>query len=159
MKRNTYNPEDSEAARQFKIILDDILFESRLKKNKAAAKLNISSERMYKYVNSKAIDNNLPAYMLPLWHKMIGPELLRWVNNEAGCTTVELPEKASNVMDAVTAASRAMKECSEAIDVFAKAVQDGSVSAWEMKDIKREITEALSALVGLQVTAENMRRR
>jgi hypothetical protein len=76
--------DDSEAAHQLKRLLANCLLEARLKANEAAARLNISAERGYKYLNEANLNNNLPAYLLPLWTRMIGEDLLQYLSHEAG---------------------------------------------------------------------------
>lgn len=150
-----FDIEDTEAARAFKRVLDDSLYSHGLKVTDAARRLNISSERMYKYLNPETV-NNFPAYLIPIFTLMIGPELLRYVASEAGYSIVKLPEIRAS-LDAVQAASRALKECCEAVEEFSKALEDGRVSLWELKDLRREIAEAVEALLGLQVLAEEIR--
>jgi len=123
--RSFYNPEDTEAARQLKRFLNDLLYEKRLKVNQAAAKLNISTERLYKYLNENAGNNNLPAYLLPHWTRLIGDELLSFLAHEAGYAIVKLPSAQENIKDAIKQAACAMKECSEAIEKFAQIIEDG----------------------------------
>ena len=153
--KSSYHPEDTEAALAFKRVLDDILYSHGLKVTDAARRLNVSSERMYKYLNPETV-NNFPAYLIPIFTLMIGPELLRYVASEAGYSIVKLPEIRAS-LDAVQAASRALKECCEAVEEFSRALEDGKVSLWELKDLRREIAEAVEALLGLQALAEERR--
>lgn len=155
--RACYNEEDSAAGRNLKIVLEDIMYERGLKPQDCAAKINISSERLYKYLNKNNTYNNLPAYLIPIWHRMVGPDLLKYLAHEAGCVIIDAPRESDDIMDAVESATSAMKECSEALHAFSTAVADGRVSYREYKDIVREVTEAMSALLGLQLTAERMR--
>jgi len=58
VRRTCYNPEDSESARRIKRFIGDQLFEKKLQIKEAAAKVNLTSERLYKYVNEAATNNN-----------------------------------------------------------------------------------------------------
>ena len=54
-------------------------------------------------------------------------------------------------------ATEAMKECSQALEAYLDAVEDGRVSLWELKSVEKEINEAVQALLTLKATAEGMR--
>lgn len=155
--RSYWNEADSEAAVAFKQKLAEILAERRLTVKEAAARLNITSERLYKYLNEAAGNNNLPAYLLPIFTKMIGPDLLLYLAHEAGYTVARLPEETPTLKDALCAATTAMRECSGALEAFSKAVEDGKVTPEEMDRVRKEVREALSALFTLQAIAEGMR--
>jgi hypothetical protein len=150
---------DTEAGRKLKLVLEDLLYEQRLRPHEAAARINISSERLYKYLNRNSGNNNLPAYLLPMWTRMIGPALLRYINHEAGCAMVELPELPPDIPEAIEACTAAMKECAEALASFAAAVADGIVTRRDLKEVKREVSDAVASLLALQMVAENMRRK
>jgi hypothetical protein len=61
-----------------------------------------------------------------------------------------------DVLEAVKGSSRAMKECSEALECFCKVVDDGQVTRRELKKLTREVNEALSALAALRLIAEEL---
>ena len=157
--RSFYNPEDTEAARQFKRFLNDLLYEKGLKVNQAAAKLNINAERLYKYLNENAGNNNLPAYLIPHWTKLIGEELLSFLAYEAGYAVAKLPSTEESLKDILQYATRAMKECSEAIEKFAQVIEDGKVTYQEFRSLKKEVREAISALLSLEKMSEAMREK
>jgi hypothetical protein len=158
VRRSSYNPEDSESARRIKRFISDQLFEKKLKVNEAAAKVNLTSERLYKYLNEAATNNNLPAYLMPIWNRMIGPELMMLMAHESGGAFVELPERQPDARDAVIAAARAMRECAEVVESFGGAIEDGHITVRELRDIKKEIRDAVSALLGLEMVAEEMNK-
>lgn len=150
--------EDPEAAVRLKRFLEDLLFERRLQASEAASRLNISRERLYKYLNTAAGNNNLPCYLLPIFTRMIGPELLLHLAREAGYAATRLPEEAdTDPLEAARAAAAAMKDCSEVIGTFSEALADGRVSAWEYRDLHKAVTAALAALCRLEGIASAMR--
>lgn len=153
--RSSYHPEDTEAALAFKRLLEDTLYLRGLTVREAARKLNISSERLYKYLNPETV-NNFPAYLVPLFTVSVGPELLRYLAQEAGYSIVKLPEVKGG-LEAVKMAAEALKECSEAVEEFSRALADGRVSLWELREIRKEIAEAVEALLGLEKLAEELR--
>ena len=154
--RAFFSEEENEMVLEFKRRLEDILFEKRIKIKEAAKRLGISSERMYKYLNPGS-NNQFPASLLALWTRIIGPELLSWIAHEAGYAIAKLPEGEVGLKDAVKVASKAMKECSEALEAFSKAVEDGKVTQEEWEKVKKEVREALSALFALEKIAGGMR--
>lgn len=157
-KLREWSEEDSEAGRKFKMFIEDCLYEKGLKPGDAAARINISSERMYKYLNRNSAYNNLPAYLIPIWHRTIGPELLSYLAHESGAAVVNFPEKPLDLSDAIEAAARAMRDCAEAIATYSQAVEDGEVTARGAKQVAREVREAIRALLGLRITAERLQR-
>ena len=148
---------DSQTAIAVKQALQEILLEHKLLIKEAAARLNISTERLQKYLNENAGHNNFPAYLVPIFTKMIGPELLSYLAHESGYALVKLPEERPDLRGALKAATRTMRECSEAIEAFGKAIEDGKVTLEEFQALKREIREAIEALLSLQTIAEGMR--
>jgi len=158
VRRTCYNPEDSESARRIKRFIGDQLFEKKLQIKEAAAKVNLTSERLCKYVNEAATNNNLPTYLLPIWSRMIGPELMMLVAHESGGAFVQLPHCQPDPRDAVVAAAKAMRECAEVVESFGGAIEDGHITMRELRDIKKEIREAVSALLLLETVAEEMNK-
>lgn len=158
MRRSNYNPEDSESARRVKRFVADLLFEKKLKVNEAAAKVNLTAERLYKYVNEAATNNNLPSYLLPIWNRMIGPELMMLLAQESGGSFVQLPERQPDPRDAVMVAAKAMRECAEVVEAFGGAIEDGHITMRELRDIKKELRDAVSALLSLEMVAEEMNK-
>lgn len=156
--RHPQHVEDSEAARLLKRRLDDILFAEHLRVNEMAAKLNISAERGYKYLNEASLNNNLPAYLIPLWTRMIGPQLLSMLNHDAGYVAVPLPTEQPSVESALQATAMVMKECGEAIQSVSNALTDGAISGMEWRAFQQEVRETLEALVTLEQVVERMRR-
>ncbi|MEE9612564.1 MAG: phage regulatory CII family protein [Desulfatiglandales bacterium] len=158
MRSRYINPEDTATGRQLKRYLTDLAFDKRLKTNEIAARLNISEERAYKYFN-ESTPNHLPAYLLPLWAKVIGPELLDHLNFRAGRISTDIPPESVDDKALVKAAAHATKECGEALLEFSQAIDDDDISFREAKGIKKEALEAMSALAGLVALAErNMNR-
>lgn len=158
MRKNGFDPRDNEMAQAFKRLMEDVLFEKKLKVTDASKKTGIPVEALYKYLNPNSW-NNLPAFWIPTWTKEIGPELLMWLAKESGYAVAKLPSEDIDQMEAVRVATKALKECSEALEAYSKAVEDGKVTVWEMRDIRREVTEALSALLALEKMAETMREK
>lgn len=152
-----WNEADSQAAIEFKQFLQKLLVEKGLIVKEAAARLNINTERLYKYLNENAGHNNFPAYLIPIFTKMIGPELLSHLAYEAGYAIVKLPEERPGLRGALKAAARAMRECSEALEAYSKAIEDGTVTQEEFQRVKREVREAVEALLAIQAIAEGMR--
>ncbi|MEM5786272.1 MAG: phage regulatory CII family protein [Syntrophobacteraceae bacterium] len=153
MKNGCWSQEDSEAGRQVKRLIEDLLFQERLPVNQAAARLNISAERLYKYLN-QATSNNIPAYLVPIWTRVIGPAFIMHLAKESGGAFVPLVAGQVDELEAIRSASAAMKECSEALNEFSKAYTDGNVTLAELKKIRREVMEAVSALLVLESVAE-----
>jgi len=157
MRKNGFDPRDNEMSQAFKRLMEDVLFEKRLKVTEASRKTGIPTEALYKYLNPNSW-NNLPAFWIPIWTKQIGPELLMWLAKEAGYAVAKLPDDENiSHIDAVKAAAKAMKECSEALETYSKAIEDGKITLLELKNIKKEVTEALSALLFLEKVSEAMR--
>lgn len=156
-QKEAFLVEDLEGAAEVKRFLEDDLFTKHLKTKEAAKRLNISAERLYKYINPNTFNNNIPAFLIPLWTTMIGPEFLRYLAAESGYGIMRLPKAKGELKEAVKAASDAMRECSEALEKYLDAIDDDHVSLRELKDIKREIIEAIEALLNLDVIAEKIR--
>lgn len=154
IRRDLYNEEDTEAARQLKRFLLDELFEQRIKVNEAAARLNVTAERMYKYTNEGSMINNIPAYLLPLWTKQVGSGLLSHLAQAAGYALVELPPAKSNGVEISKTASRAMRECGQVIGRFLDCLEDGTVSEQERREFMTEAREALSAIAAMIARVE-----
>ncbi len=158
MHKEAFRAERLEGAIEVKRFLEDDLFVKQLKINEAAKKLNVSAERLYKYINPNSHNNNFPIFLLPLYTAMIGPELLRYLATESGYGIVRIPAGNDDVKTAVQAASEAMKECSEALEVFLTAVEDDRVPLRELKAIRQATSEAVEALMHLDMVAANMRK-
>jgi len=154
-----YIIEDSEAAIQFKEELEKHLYNRGFQAKHAASQLNITKERLYKYLNPMAGNNNFPAYLLPLYTKVIGDQMLRYIAHESGFTLTRLPRRNIQFTDALQLAARTMKECSDVITSFSNSMLDGKISENEFKDIKREVREAQEALVALQLAAEQIKKQ
>src|SRR5262245_20981276 len=135
---------DSEAIHAFKRLLADRLDAAQLPIHDAAAKLNISSERLYKYLNA-GIPNSLPAYLLPLWTRMIGPELLQALAHEAHYAIAELPRVLPDWKDGVQLAARITRECGEILTIFAKSIEDEEVTARELREIERAVQHGIAS--------------
>ena len=159
-RKGYWDEGDSQAAIALKQVLQEIFLDHRLLIKEAAARLNISTERLQKYLNENAGHNNFPAYLVPIFTKMIGPELLSYLAHEAGYAIVKLPEPGERpeLRGVVKAATRAMRECAEALEAFGKAIEDGTVTPEELREVKREVREAVEALLTLQYLAERMRK-
>ncbi|MBN1253949.1 MAG: hypothetical protein JXA50_01575 [Deltaproteobacteria bacterium] len=157
MQKEAFLVEDLEGAAEVKRFLEDDLFTKHLKTNEAAKRLNISAERLYKYINHNTFNNNIPAFLIPLWTRMIGPEFLRYLAAESGYGIMKLPKVKGELSEAIKVASDAMKECSEALRKYLDGIDDGHVSLRELKDIKKEVIEAIEALLNLDVMAEKVR--
>jgi hypothetical protein len=150
-----YNPHDSEAIHSFKVRLADLLTEANLPIADAAAKLNISSERLYKYLNA-GLPNSMPMYLLPLWTRMIGPELLAQLAAEAHFDLVERPRVLPDWQNSVELAGNLARECGEILQVFAKSMDEDNVTARELRQIQQAVGKAIAALLSMQVVAEAM---
>lgn len=147
-----------DGAGELKRTLDDILYHRRLKVNKAAERLGIAPERLYKYLSKNSYHNNLPAFLLPNFTKEIGPELLMYLAYEAGHGIYRLPQNGDlSLKDAVIEGVRAMHECSEALHVYGHAIEDGRISYQEDKALHKEIPEAVEALLTILEIAKRMR--
>jgi hypothetical protein len=149
MHKEAFRAERLEGAIEIKRFLEDDLFTKKLKINEAAKKLNVSAERLYKYLNPNSHNNNFPVFLLPLYTAMIGPELLWYLATESEYGIVKIPAGNGDIRAAVQAASEAMRECSEALEVFLTAVDDDRVSLRELKAIKQQTTEAIETLLRL----------
>lgn len=131
--------EDSETGRQHKDFLNEMLMGKGISGKAAAAKINISAERLYKYLNPGAGNNNLPAYLVPIMSTMVSTAYLEWLCAEAGFSAVKLPEADGDLQDAVEAASIALADTSAALLTFSRAIKDGVVTPEEMDKIKRRV--------------------
>lgn len=149
--------EDSETGRQHKEFLGDMFIGMGLKIKAAASQINISAERLYKYLNESAGGNNLPAYLVPIITKCISPAYLQWLCAESGYSAIKLPEGDVDLGEALVAGSVAMKDCGNVLNSFSMAIKDGSVTPEELIDIKRRVRYANMSLLTIQATAEKMR--
>lgn len=158
MYKSGFLNEDLEGARDVKRLLEDILFEKKIKIKEAAKRMNISSERLYKYINPHSLNNNFPAFLIPIFTITIGPELLRYLASEAGYGILRFPKSDGELREAVRMASDAMRECSEALETYLDAIEDDRVTYREMREIATQVTEAVEALLNLKMVAERMRK-
>lgn len=145
-----FDADDSEAAHTFKALMADILTEADLPTNEAAAKLNISSERLYKYLN-QGIPNSLPAYLVPIWTRMIGPQLLQHLAQDAHYAVAELPAVIQDWKDAVDLAAQVMRECGEVLRLIGESIDHEEVTFRDYREIQRACQKALGAVLGIQV--------
>lgn len=157
IRRDLYDVEDTEAARQLKRFMAEQLFEQRIKTNEAAARMNVTSGRMYTWLNEGNMITNPPMHLIPLWTRVIGPQLLNYLAHQAGYTVVELPKGPADLFDTPKTASRAMKESAGAISHFIQCAEDGKVTEEEWRGFVREAQEALSAIAGMISKADEMR--
>jgi hypothetical protein len=156
--RETFN-EDSETGRQHKEFLSDMLMGMGLKTKSAAGKINISAERLYKYLNESAGNNNLPSYLVPIVTTMISPAYLEWLCAEAGYSATKLPEGEMDIVDAIRLGGMAMEDCGKVLSTYSKAIEDGRISSKEEADVKRSVRYAIKSLLAIQEITSKMRKR
>lgn len=151
-----FNVELIEQSVRLKRFLNDILFTKRLRINEVAKRLEVPAERFYKWTNPDNVYNNLPAYLLPDITQKIGDDLLRYIAIEAGYGIVKMPCIKWNQKESARIGITALKECSEALEVYASAIEDDRVTLRERKEIIKEVSQAIQALLSLKEAAERM---
>ncbi len=159
MEKEMIRSEGSETARQHKEFLSDMLTDKGITTRSAASKINISNERMYKYLNEDANINNFPSYLIPMLTKIIGPEYLQYLCAESDYIAVEIPRNFQSFKDATMAAAKTMELSGKAISEYCKAIEDYEINSDEWKKIRQTIDPAMGALASLRRMAEVLRVR
>lgn len=162
--------QDSEAARAFKRRQEELLFARaaerealrfpntrRLTITEAARIMGVSSERTFKYLNPEA-ENSFRAYLLPLWHLRVEPQLLQEVCAESGGVFVPCPEMPSNPIEGISAAAEVLKQASEATQVFLEALADKRLTKREFEAIIRETQDVIAAALAVRLIAQQLYR-
>ncbi|MCP3923030.1 MAG: hypothetical protein GY714_10630 [Desulfobacterales bacterium] len=151
--------EGSETARQHKEFLSDMLLDKGIRTRDAAGKINISAERMYKYLNEDANINNFPAYLIPMLTKIIGPEYLQFLCAESDYITVKIPKKFQGFKDTVMAAAKTLELAGKAVAEYSKAIEDYQIDHHEWKKIQKTIDPAMASLASLRKMAQALKVR
>lgn len=151
-----FNLDSIEQSVKFKRTLTDLLFTKKLYINRVAKTLGHPPERFYKWSNPDNPYNNFPAYLITEFTKQIDDALLRHIATGAGYGVVRLPCVKWNEKEATKMAIIAMRECAEALETYASAIEDNHVTLRERKDVIKQVSEAIQALLGLKEMVERM---
>lgn len=148
-------PPIPEASYLLKRFIDDLLERKGLQVNEAAARINEPSDRLYKWRNL-GIPNPIPAYILPIWTRMIGPELLQKLAHDAQHAVAPLPAEPFDWKDGLSLGLSASRDWASLFDLFIKAIQDDGVTTRQLKEIRRTGQQAISAILAVMLAAEEM---
>jgi len=151
--------EDLGDSKEVKRTLDDILYHRKLKANQAAKLMKVAAERFYKYCNQNSANNNFPLFLLPVFTKTIGPELLMYTAHECGYAIFKKPLPDTGLKDKIREGLRASRETTEALAAYWDAIEDGKVTYAEARRSKKEILEAVEALLGILAIQEEEYQR
>ena len=141
--------EDLGDAKEVKRTLDDILYHKKMKVNEAAKHMDIAPERFYKYCNKNSENNNFPLFLLPVFTKSIGPELLMYIAYESGYSVFRNPNPNLSHKDELREGIRSAKETAEGLESYWDAIEDGKVRCQELLRAEKEILEAVESLLGI----------
>jgi len=147
--------ENLDAGRDLKRTILDIFTVRKRKVNEAAKGMEIASERLYKYTNLNSENNNLPAFLVPAFTKAIGPEFLMYIAHDSGYSIFKNPPPDVDLKCKVREGLRASREVNEALTVYWEAIEDSKVTYAELRRLRKEILEAVEALLGVLAISQN----
>lgn len=148
--------QDQDLGRQIKDLLSVVLDDHGASAGAAAEQLGISRERVYKYMNKQAGYNHLPCYLVPLFTRAFGTDLLMHLAHESGYSLVPHPDVDGALPEPVVAGTGAMQTCSMAIEAFSAVIR-GAAAGREGKElVKKNVREAIAALLALDLIAQRM---
>ena len=91
--------------------------------------------------------------------KIIKPiKTLKKLASWSNCVVIQLPEVEEGFGQLIQHAGQVMKETSDVIEKFGKAIADGKLENREIDEVEEEIDEAIEALIQLKLKLEKERK-
>ncbi|SNZ07709.1 hypothetical protein SAMN06265182_0978 [Persephonella hydrogeniphila] len=113
-----------------------------------------SSIKAYRYGDSTPS----LAVFVGAWKRIKPIRTLKKLASWSNCVVIQLPEVEEGFGQLIQHTGQVMKETSDVIEKFGKAISDGILENKEIDELEKEIEEAIEALVQLKLKLEKERK-